>query len=71
MLCKFHSVFLSQEGCVLSCGHGPGGRLGHNTEQSIVVSMFVSMNGPNTATGYIPLMQVIMSTQLVMLTPEY
>ena len=38
MLCKFHSVFLSRDGSVLSCGHGLGGRLGHDTEQSIVVS---------------------------------
>ena len=38
VLCKFHSVFLTKCGRVLTCGHGPGGRLGHDSEQSIVVS---------------------------------
>ncbi|CAH2249161.1 inhibitor of Bruton tyrosine kinase isoform X1 [Pelobates cultripes] len=32
VLCKFHSVFLSQKGQVYSCGHGQGGRLGHGDE---------------------------------------
>ncbi len=38
VLCKFHSVLLSDGGDVLTCGHGPGGRLGHDSEQSVVVS---------------------------------
>lgn len=46
VLCKFHSVFLSYKGCVLTCGHGPGGRLGHDSEQSIVTPrMIKSMEG--------------------------
>uniref|UniRef100_A0A8C5PWA2 Inhibitor of Bruton tyrosine kinase n=1 Tax=Leptobrachium leishanense TaxID=445787 RepID=A0A8C5PWA2_9ANUR len=32
VLCKFHSVFLSQKGQVYTCGHGQGGRLGHGDE---------------------------------------
>uniref|UniRef100_A0A8D2M031 Inhibitor of Bruton tyrosine kinase n=1 Tax=Varanus komodoensis TaxID=61221 RepID=A0A8D2M031_VARKO len=34
VLCKFHSVFLSQKGQVYTCGHGQGGRLGHGDEQT-------------------------------------
>ncbi|XP_039603766.1 inhibitor of Bruton tyrosine kinase isoform X1 [Polypterus senegalus] len=34
VLCKFHSVFLSQKGTVYTCGHGQGGRLGHGDEQT-------------------------------------
>lgn len=37
VLCKFHSVFLSQKGHVYTCGHGPGGRLGHGDEQTCLV----------------------------------
>lgn len=37
VLCKFHSVFLSQKGQVYTCGHGPGGRLGHGDEQTCLV----------------------------------
>ena len=37
ILCKFHSVFLTKGGRVLTCGHGTGGRLGHDSELSIVV----------------------------------
>ena len=39
ILCKFHSVFLSEDGQVLTSGHGRGGRLGHDSEQSVIVSM--------------------------------
>ena len=35
---KFHSVLLSSCGVVLTCGHGRGGRLGHGSEASVVVS---------------------------------
>ncbi|XP_049802872.1 inhibitor of Bruton tyrosine kinase [Schistocerca nitens] len=31
---KYHSVFLSHDGSVYSCGHGQGGRLGQGTEQA-------------------------------------
>lgn len=34
---KYHTVFLSREGRVYSCGHGFGGRLGHGDESSFVV----------------------------------
>ena len=34
---KYHTVFLSREGRVYSCGHGFGGRLGHGDENSFVV----------------------------------
>ena len=35
---KFHSVLLTSCGVVLTCGHGRGGRLGHGSEASLVVS---------------------------------
>lgn len=38
VLCKFHSVFLSKAGRVLTSGHGQGGRLGHGNELSVMVS---------------------------------
>lgn len=41
VLCKFHSVFLSQKGQVYTCGHGPGGRLGHADEQTCLVPRLV------------------------------
>ena len=34
VLCKYHSVFLSQSGQVYTCGHGQGGRLGHDDEHT-------------------------------------
>ncbi|XP_070788984.1 inhibitor of Bruton tyrosine kinase isoform X6 [Pituophis catenifer annectens] len=37
VLCKFHSVFLSQKGQVYTCGHGQGGRLGHGDEQTCLI----------------------------------
>ncbi|CAN9514113.1 unnamed protein product [Ophioblennius macclurei] len=37
VLCKFHSVFLSQKGQVFTCGHGQGGRLGHGDEQTYLI----------------------------------
>uniref|UniRef100_A0A8C8SN21 Inhibitor of Bruton tyrosine kinase n=1 Tax=Pelusios castaneus TaxID=367368 RepID=A0A8C8SN21_9SAUR len=37
VLCKFHSVFLSQKGQIYTCGHGQGGRLGHGDEQTCLV----------------------------------
>uniref|UniRef100_A0A3P8VIF4 Inhibitor of Bruton tyrosine kinase n=1 Tax=Cynoglossus semilaevis TaxID=244447 RepID=A0A3P8VIF4_CYNSE len=41
VLCKFHSVFLSQKGQVYTCGHGQGGRLGHGDEQTYLVPRLV------------------------------
>ncbi|XP_071390852.1 inhibitor of Bruton tyrosine kinase isoform X1 [Centroberyx affinis] len=41
VLCKFHSVFLSQKGQVFTCGHGQGGRLGHGDEQTYLVPRMV------------------------------
>ncbi|XP_060240657.1 inhibitor of Bruton tyrosine kinase isoform X3 [Meriones unguiculatus] len=41
VLCKFHSVFLSQKGQVYTCGHGRGGRLGHGDEQTCLVPRLV------------------------------
>lgn len=36
-MCKFHSVFLSVDGKVFTCGHGRGGRLGHGNEETLLV----------------------------------
>ncbi|XP_071061913.1 inhibitor of Bruton tyrosine kinase isoform X3 [Pseudochaenichthys georgianus] len=41
VLCKFHSVFLSQKGQVFTCGHGLGGRLGHGDEQTYLIPRMV------------------------------
>ncbi|XP_048239918.1 inhibitor of Bruton tyrosine kinase-like [Haliotis rufescens] len=41
VLCKYHTVFLSQAGQVYTCGHGHGGRLGHENELPCVVPMLV------------------------------
>ncbi|KAB5586398.1 hypothetical protein PHYPO_G00001130 [Pangasianodon hypophthalmus] len=41
VVCKFHSVFLSQKGKVYTCGHGQGGRLGHGDEQTYLVPRIV------------------------------
>lgn len=41
VLCKFHSVFLTQKGQVFTCGHGQGGRLGHGDEQTYMVPRMV------------------------------
>ncbi|KAL0984669.1 hypothetical protein UPYG_G00144970 [Umbra pygmaea] len=41
VLCKFHSVFLSQKGQVYTCGHGQGGRLGHGDEQTYMIPRLV------------------------------
>ena len=38
VMCKFHSVFLSADGRVFTCGHGRGGRLGHGNEETILVN---------------------------------
>ncbi|NXA45287.1 IBTK kinase, partial [Nothocercus julius] len=41
VLCKFHSVFLSQKGQIYTCGHGQGGRLGHGDEQTCLIPRLV------------------------------
>ncbi|ESO93242.1 hypothetical protein LOTGIDRAFT_82061, partial [Lottia gigantea] len=41
VMCKFHTVFLSQIGQVYSCGHGHGGRLGHSDQQTHVVPKLI------------------------------
>ncbi|MEE6476398.1 hypothetical protein FKM82_011060 [Ascaphus truei] len=41
VLCKFHSVFLTQKGQVYTCGHGQGGRLGHGDELTCLVPRLV------------------------------
>uniref|UniRef100_A0A8D0DVM4 Inhibitor of Bruton tyrosine kinase n=1 Tax=Salvator merianae TaxID=96440 RepID=A0A8D0DVM4_SALMN len=41
ILCKFHSVFLSQKGQIYTCGHGQGGRLGHGDEQTCLIPRLV------------------------------
>ncbi|KAG7336221.1 hypothetical protein KOW79_000914 [Hemibagrus wyckioides] len=41
VVCKFHSVFLSQKGQVFTCGHGQGGRLGHGDEQTYLIPRVV------------------------------
>lgn len=37
VMCKFHSVFLSADGRIFTCGHGRGGRLGHGNEETLLV----------------------------------
>lgn len=34
---KYHTLFLSDNGSVYSCGFGVGGRLGHDNEESVLV----------------------------------
>jgi alpha-tubulin suppressor-like RCC1 family protein len=41
---KYHSLFLSDNGSVYSCGFGVGGRLGHDNEEPVLVSDFYSSN---------------------------
>ncbi|XP_046848381.1 inhibitor of Bruton tyrosine kinase-like isoform X2 [Xenia sp. Carnegie-2017] len=37
VLCKFHAVFLANDGGIWTCGHGQGGRLGHGNENTILI----------------------------------
>ena len=39
-MCKYHTVFLTADGQVYTCGHGQGGRLGHGDEQTYTVSTY-------------------------------
>ncbi len=34
---KYHTLFLSDNGSVYSCGFGVGGRLGHDNEEPVLV----------------------------------
>ncbi|KAM9187597.1 LOW QUALITY PROTEIN: inhibitor of Bruton tyrosine kinase-like [Dugong dugon] len=48
VLCKFHSMFLSQKGQVYTCGHCPGGQSGHGDEQTCLVPRLVEgLSGHN------------------------
>jgi alpha-tubulin suppressor-like RCC1 family protein len=40
---KFHSVFVTQDGRVFSCGHGQGGRLGLSSEVAALTPRAVCM----------------------------
>ena len=40
-MCKYHTVFITKEGLVYTCGQGHGGRLGHPTEDICVVPKLV------------------------------
>jgi len=43
VLCKFHSVFLTEEGVVLTCGHGRGGRLAMAMNKELLSVSFHSL----------------------------
>lgn len=40
---KFHSVFVSHDGRVFSCGHGQGGRLGLGSEVAVLAPCAVRL----------------------------
>ena len=44
---KYHTLFLSDNGSVYSCGIGVGGRLGHDNEESVLVREWVLFEGFN------------------------
>lgn len=39
----FHTLFLTDDGCVMSCGHGAGGRLGHGDENAQVTPKIIEI----------------------------
>lgn len=39
---KYHTLFLSENGSVYSCGFGVGGRLGHDNEESVLIPKQIS-----------------------------
>lgn len=44
---KYHTVFLTADGQVYSCGHGHGGRLGHDSEQTCIAPKKIKMPSPD------------------------
>ena len=51
VMCKYHTVFLTPEGRVYTCGHGQGGRLGHPTEETCLVSYIFAISRIAVDTG--------------------
>lgn len=54
-LSKFHTLFVSSNGCVYSCGHGQGGRLGLDTNDPVItprpIKAFSSISIVKAAVG--------------------
>lgn len=61
VVCKFHSVFLSSDGRLFSCGHGYGGRLGQASENTSVAPALIH------GVGSIPCEQVAAGQDHLML----
>ncbi|KAK7483280.1 hypothetical protein BaRGS_00025447 [Batillaria attramentaria] len=51
VMCKYHTVFLTQTGQVYTCGHGQGGRLGHGDELTFVTPRLVEALQNEVCTG--------------------
>ena len=47
-MCKFHTVLLSHQGTVYTCGHGQGGRLGLSSEEASLVPRCVEGLGESS-----------------------
>jgi alpha-tubulin suppressor-like RCC1 family protein len=51
---KYHTLFLSDNGSVYSCGFGVGGRLGHDNEDPVLVrKICIEKFNPNEGIGFI------------------
>lgn len=50
ILCKFHTVFLSNDGQLFTCGHGLGGRLGQTSEVTVLAPKLVKGLGGSRTT---------------------
>lgn len=46
---KYHCVLVTSDGHVYSCGHGQGGRLGLNTEQTLLNLKRINLTSKNGA----------------------